>query len=170
MKRAFGLIVGCGALALTACGGEKKAEAPPAAEAPAKLPAGEYEIVSEVTKLASADKSTPATKLKQGDKATTKACVGDDGIPDMAVFVEAGDKCTATSSFARAGRLSVQYQCSRPDHGSLYPNVDGNVTADGFEAVVNTNTSFSGTGDYQLSRHLTGKRIGNCPASGAPKA
>ena len=169
MKFAMGLMVAGCALAVGACGEEKKA-APPAPEKPQTLAAGEYEVVSEVTKLASTDKSTPATKLKQGDKATLKACVGDDGVPDAALFTEAGDKCTATSSFVRAGRISIQYQCNRAGKGNLSPSVDGNITADGFEAVVNSNSSFPATGDYQLSRHMTGKRIGNCPAAGAAKA
>lgn len=169
MKLALGLIMAGCALTFGACGEEKKA-APAAAETPKTLAPGEYEVTGEVTKLASTDKSTPATKVKQGDKVSLKGCVGEDGTPDMALFTEAGDKCTATSSFVRAGRISIQYQCNRAGKGNLYPSVDGNVTTDGFEAVVNSNSSFSGTGDYQLSRHLTGKRIGNCPAAGAAKA
>ena len=36
---------------------------------PATLAAGLYEVSVEVTQLASTDNGTPATKLKQGDKA-----------------------------------------------------------------------------------------------------
>ena len=168
MKAIVQLMAAAAVLALAGCG-EEKAAAPAVAETPKTLAAGEYEMTSEVTKLASADKSTPATKMKMGDKTTSKGCVGDDGVPDMALFVESGDKCTATSSYVRSGRLSIQYQCNRPGHGSLYANVDGNITADGFEAVVNSSTSFSGTGDYNLSRHLTAKRVGNCPAPSEAK-
>jgi hypothetical protein len=153
-------------LALGACGETNKAEAPKA-QTPRTLPAGEYEVTSEVTKLASADKSTPATKLKQGDKATTRGCVDDKGVPDMALFVEAGDQCTVMNSFARAGRLSIQYECQRAGRGKIYPNLDGNTTADGFKAMVNAASSFPGDGDYQLRIDMVGKRVGNCPAPGA---
>ena len=168
MRTMIQLAAATAVLTLAGCG-EEKAVTPAAAETPQTLAAGEYEVSSEVTKLASADKSTPATKIKRGDKTTVKGCVGDDGKPDMALFVEAGDKCTATSSYVRSGRVSIQYQCNRPGHGGLYPNVDGNITAGGFEALVNTSTAFSGDGDYTLSRHLTAKRVGNCPAEVAAK-
>lgn len=149
---------------LTACG----SEAPPAAKAAkAKaLTAGEYEISGEVTKLASADQSTPATSAKMGEKTVTRACVAADGKLDPAMFVEAGDSCTAQSSYIRSGRMSVQYQCTRPRRGNVYPAADGNFTADGFEAIVTVATAFSGDGDYNLTRTLTGRRVGDCPAGG----
>lgn len=156
-------------LALAGCG-ESKAPAPVVAEVPATLPAGLYDVASEVTALASTDKTTPATRLKQGDKSTIKACVAADGTPDMAMFVDPGDTCSATASYARSGRISVQYQCSRPGRGPLYPAADGIYTADGFKAVVNMATSFSGSGDYRLARSITATRVGDCPAGGAPKA
>ena len=46
----------------------------------------------------------------------------------------------------------MQYQCSRPARGNVYPAADGNFTADGFEAVVTVGTAFSGDGDYNLTR------------------
>jgi Protein of unknown function (DUF3617) len=154
--------------ATAGCG--KEAPKPAEAETPAMLVAGVYEVVSEVTKLASADKSVPVTKLKLGDKRTFHACVAPDGIPDPAMFVEAGDTCTANNSFVRAGRLSIQYTCNRPGKGELYPNADGNFTADGYKAVVTIGTSFPGTGDYTATRTLTAKRVGTCPAGGAKSA
>lgn len=149
---------------LTACGSEAPKPAAPE-KAKALLP-GEFEIASEVTSLRSTDKSTPATKAKLGDKATYRACVAADGTLDPAMFIDKGDKCTVQNTYVRGGRLSIQYSCRR-SNGLLYPNVDGNFTADGFEAVVNTGTAFGGTGDYQLSRKLTAKRVGDCPASAA---
>lgn len=142
-------------------------------ETPAAPVAGEYEISSEVTALQSTDKSTPATHAELGDKTTTKGCIAADGTPEPAMFVDAGDKCTTTGSYASSGRISMQYQCSRAGKGNLYPNADGNYTKDGFEALVNVATQFRGPGDYQLTRHLTAKRIGNClagaEAAGATK-
>ena len=141
-----------------------------AVEKPKTLIAGEYEVASEVTKLVSTDQSTPATSLKLGDKATIRACVAADGTPDPAMFVEAGDRCTATSSYVRSGRLSVQYTCTRAGKGELYPNADGNYTADSYKAVVTVGSSFAGDGDYSLTRTLTAKRVGACPAGGTTAA
>ncbi len=151
--------------ATAACGSEPVK--PVEAEAPATLPPGEYEVVSEVTKLASADKSIPATKLKMGQKDVIRACVAADGTPDAAMFIETGDTCTVNNSYARSGRLSVQYTCNRRGKGELYPNADGNFTADGYKAIVTVASSFPGNGDYNLTRTLTAKRVGNCPAGGA---
>jgi hypothetical protein len=150
---------------LVACGSE--APKPVKVAAPKTLPAGEYEIAGEVTKLASADKSVPATPLKLGDKDMRRACVAADGTPDPAMFIEPGDKCTVNNSYGRSGRMSVQYSCQRAGKGELFTNADGNFTADGFEALVITASAFTGDGDYNLTRHLVAKRVGACPASAA---
>jgi hypothetical protein len=151
------------AMATAACG--NSAPKPVEVEKPKTMVAGEYEVVSEVTKLASTDKSTPATKLKMGGKEVIRACVAADGTPDPAMFVEAGDSCTTTNSYLRSGRLSVQYSCKRSGKGDIYPNADGNFTVDGYKALVTAATAFTGDGDYSLTRTLTAKRVGNCPAT-----
>lgn len=155
-------------LAAGGCGSD--ATKPAATEKAATLGAGEYAVSSEVTKLASADQSTPATALKVGDKSVTRACVAADGTLDQAMFVDAGDTCTSDSSYVRSGRLSIQYQCNRPGKGKVFPAADGNFTADGFEAVVTVSTTFAGAGDYELTRRLTAKRVGDCPAAGTTSA
>lgn len=153
---------------LGGCGSEEPAPAAP--EKALALSPGEYEISSEVTKLASADQSTPATSLKMGETSVTRACVAADGTLDPAMFVDEGDNCSAQSSYVKSGRLSIQYQCTRPGKGNVYPAADGNFTADGFEAIVTVGTAFSGDGDYNLTRKLTAKRVGDCPAGGATAA
>ncbi|MDQ3143981.1 MAG: DUF3617 domain-containing protein [Pseudomonadota bacterium] len=169
MTRIMLSMAGGAAIALlAACG----SEAPPAAKA-AKAKAltpGEYEVTAEVTKLASADKSTPATTATVGEKTVTRACIAEGGKLDPAMFVDAGDSCTQQSSYVRSGRLSAQYQCTRPNRGNVYPAADGNFTADGFEAIVTVATAFDGDGDYNLTRMLTAKRVGDCPAGGAAAA
>ena len=162
------MIMAALAVATAGCGnGAPKAAA---VKKPKTLVAGEYEVASEVTKLASTDQSTPATSVKLGDKAVVRACVAADGTPDPAMFVEAGDSCTATNSYVRSGRLSVQYTCTRAGKGELYPNADGNYTSDGYKAVVTVGSSFAGDGDYTLTKTLTAKRVGACPAGGATPA
>jgi hypothetical protein len=152
---------------LAACGSE--APKPVEAATPKTLVAGDYEVSSEVTKLVSTDKTTPATSLKLGAKEVIRASVAADGTPDPKMFVEAGDKCTVTNSYARSGRLSVQYSCARAGKGDLYANADGNFSADGYQALVTAGSSFSGDGDYSLTRTLTARRVGNCPAGDPAK-
>jgi hypothetical protein len=157
------------ALALAACG-EKKEE-PAAVAAPAKLSAGLYEMSAEVTQLASTDNTTPVTKLKQGDKQVVKACVSADGQPDPALLGEAGDKCEIKNSYIRNGRMSAQMSCTREGQsGYVMPAMMGSYSADGFEGEINTLTYFVAEGDYRLTRKVTAKRVGDCPAEGAPKA
>lgn len=156
------------AMALAACGGEKKEEA--AAEAvPATLAAGLYEVTSEVTALASTDNTTPAIKVKQGDKIVTRACVAADGKPAPELLADAeGDKCEIKNSYIRNGRMSAQMSCMRDGHlGYVMPAMMGSYSAGGFEGEINTLTYFNEDGDYRLTRKVTAKRLGDCPAEGA---
>lgn len=162
------LMAASAAALLSSCGSEPAK--PPAAEKPRTLLAGEYEVVSEVTKLASTDRKTPATTLRMGGVETIRACVAADGTVDPAMFVERGDRCTVLNSFARSGRLSIQYDCTRAGTGALYPNVDGNYTDEGFKALVTVGTAFPGDGDYTLTRTLNARRIGACPAAGPARS
>lgn len=157
------------ALALAACGGEKKDEAAAAAAAvPAKLAAGLYEVNAEVTQLASTDNTTPATKLKQGDKQVVKACVSAEGQPDPALLGEEGDKCEIKNSYIHNGRMSAQMSCTRSGlTGYVMPAMMGSFTKDGFEGEINTLTYFYADGDYRMTRKVTAKRIGDCPAEAA---
>lgn len=152
------------ALALAACGGGKKEEA--VEEVPATLAAGLYEVSAEVTALASTDNTTPGTELKQGDKPVTKACVAADGKPEPALLAEnEDDKCEIKNSYIRNGRMSAQMSCSREGHpGYIMPAMMGSYSADGFEGEISTLTYFTGDGDYRMTRKVTGKRIGDCPA------
>jgi uncharacterized protein DUF3617 len=158
------------ALALAACGGGKQ-EAAATEEPPATLAAGLYEVTSEVTALASTDKTTPAIKVKQGDKFTTKACVSADGKPAPELLADAaGDKCEIKNSYIRNGRMSAQMSCMREGHlGYVMPAMMGSYSADGFEGEINTLTYFNEDGDYRLTRKVTAKRVGDCPAAGAEK-
>ena len=159
------MVIAALVMATAGCGGE--AAKPAAAEKPKTPVPGEYEVTSEVTMLASADRTTPATSMKKGDKATIRACIAADGTPDPAMFVDKGDTCTANNTYLRSGRISVQYSCTRPGKGEVFPNADGNYTADGFKAVVVVASGFSGDGDYKMTRMLDAKRVGDCPAGGA---
>lgn len=157
-----------GAMMLAGCSGS---DAPTKAEIAAKPGAGLYEVTADVASLTSTDKTAPATKLKLGDKVAIKACVGADGKLDPALLGEAGDTCTSPSSYVRNGRLSVQLVCKRAgDNGSIMVTTDGKFTADTFEGQAQSETQFYGDGDYRMTRKLTAKRVGDCPAGGVKAA
>ena len=153
---------------LAACSGDAAKPVKEEAKADALKP-GEYEVIDKVDELRSTDNSTPATKMKMaaaGEASpTSRVCVGKDGAIDLKLFAEAGDKCTPSGSYMRGGRLSYQFNCTRAGKGGLSQLVDGKFTADSFEATVSTSTYFGGAGDYALSRTVTGKRVGECPAA-----
>ena len=159
------------AMLLAACGGEKPA---PVEEAATKLTPGLYEVSYDVITLASTDKATPATKLKQGDKGVIKACVGADNQPAPELLGEEGDKCEIKNSYIRNGRMSAQMSCTREGlNGTAMPAMMGSFTADGFKGEISTLTYFVENGDYRLVREVTAKRVGDCPAAPpaeAPKA
>lgn len=158
---------------LAACSGDTAQEPKEETRADALKP-GEYEVTDKVDELRSTDNSTPATATRAaapGEAApTARICVGADGALDPKIFAEAGDTCTETGSYMRGGRLSFQFNCTRPGKGGISQLVDGKFTADSFEASVTSSTYFSGPGDYSLTRTLTGKRVGDCPAAPPPAA
>jgi hypothetical protein len=153
---------------LAACSGDAAKQAKKEAKVDALKP-GAYEVTDKVEELRSTDNSTPATAMMAaaaGEASpTSRICVGKDGAIDPTVFAEAGDKCAATGSYMRGGRLSYQFNCTRAGKGGLSQLVDGKFKADSFEVSVSTSTYFSGPGDYALNRTLTGKRVGECPAA-----
>lgn len=156
------------ALALAACGGEQQ-QAATAEKAPAALPAGLYEVNAEVTQLATTDNTTPATKAKQGDKSVIRACVAADGKPAPELLGEQGDTCEIKNSYIRNGRMSAQMSCKREGmRGEVMPAMMGSFSKDGFEGEITTLTYFIADGDYRLTRKVTAKRVGDCPAGGAP--
>jgi hypothetical protein len=120
-----------------------------------------------VTALHSTDKSTPATKADVGPASVLpdRVCVGAEGLPPAA-FAEAGDTCSPLDSYMRGGRMSLQFRCNRPGRGTLTQTVDGTFKGDSFDAQIVTGTVFATDGDYQMTRTLTGRRVGDCPAPG----
>lgn len=153
---------------LAGCGGEPAAPAAEDKAPPATFPAGEWETTTLVEKLDSSDKSTPATTYKAKATTVAKVCAAAGAKPDPALFVEKGDKCTATSAYAKDGRISSSYNCNRPGHGLVTVTLDGKYDADTFEVAVSTGSFFSGTGDYVMTQNIKGKRLGDCAAAAKP--
>jgi len=160
------MLLAAAAVLLGACSGDSTNEAVTEARAEALQP-GEYEVTTKVESIRSSDQSTPASKSKPGGEAVvTRTCVPADGTPDPALFAEAGETCNAMDNYLRSGRMSLQYKCNRAGQGQLTQLVDGTFKQDSFEAKVMTTTYFAGAGDYELTRSMTGKRVGDCPAAG----
>lgn len=134
-------------------------------ERAASLQPGEYELTMAVESLRSTDATTPATSMTQGSQpVTTRTCVGADNTIDPAAFVEAAESCTAGDTYMSGGRMSLQFRCNRPGKGMLSHLVDGKFTKDSFSGDVITTTIFSGSGDYELTRSVEAKRVGECTA------
>lgn len=151
------------ALLLASCGGEKPAAVEE--EAAAKLSPGLYELNYEVITLASTDKTTPATKLKPGDKGVIRACVAADNQPVPELLGEEGDKCEIKNSYIRNGRMSAQMSCTREGvSGPVMPAMMGSFNDGSFEGEISTMTYFVKDGDYRLVRKIDAKRVGDCPA------
>lgn len=159
------IILGLAAAGLLAACSDSATDAKKEAKAQALQP-GEYEVTAKVDAIRSTDNSTPGTKSAAADPPrVTRTCVPANGTIDAAVFAEADETCTATDRYMRGGRMSLQFKCNRSGEGLMTQMVDGNFTADGFTGKLMTATYFAGPGDYELTRTITGKRVGDCPAA-----
>ncbi len=156
-------------LPLAACGSDvaKPAAEEATAGPPAAFPAGEWEVSALTETLKAADQFTPATKHKVGVTEVSKICSPAGDKPSPALFSDKGDTCTATSDYAKRGRINMSYNCQRPGQGLLTLTFDGKYDADTFEVAVATGTYFSGQGDYVLTQRIKGKRLGDCLAGAA---
>lgn len=154
-------------LMLASCG----SDAPKAAEEkapPATFPAGEWEVTTLTETLKRADAAAPATIHQTGATKVAKVCAAPGPKPDPALFAETGDQCTATSDYAKKGRVNLSYKCERRGNGEVATSIDGNYTADTFEVVAAIGSYFAGSGDYTMNQRITGKRLGDCaPAAKA---
>ena len=151
-------------LMLPGCGSEAPAPVAEDKGPPAIFPAGEYEVSALTETIKAADQSASATKHKVGATDVSKICSPPGSKPDPALFADKGDSCTATSDYAKGGRINMSYNCQRPGHGLLTLTFDGKYDEKSFEVEVATGTYFSGQGDYVLTQRIKGKRIGDCAA------
>lgn len=150
-------------LTLAACGGE---EAPKKAAAPATLPAGEYEVTATVASLTSTDKTPVPTFTTQGERTTTRGCVGADGLPTAELLATRGDTCQLQNPYVRGGRMNFQLNCDRPGQGNVVADVSGTYTAEGFIGTLTANSMFTGPGDFRLVQEVTARKVADqCSAA-----
>jgi hypothetical protein len=149
-------------LAAAACsGGGEEANNQTAAAKPATVPAGQYATDYEVTAFRSTDKQAPAVKAKVGDKSQGGGCVTAGSVPPPELFAGKDYKCSYKYNYIRDGMLNASLGCTLAGTpGEVTMTVEGSYTATGFDAVLETNTFFPGTGDFAMSRKVNGRLTG----------
>ena len=162
------LITAAAAALLAGCGNSTNDKAQAEAGATALQP-GEYALTWSDTERDPAAKMTPASAADgKADAASVfaeRACIAADGAIEPAAFGEKGDQCHMVNSYVRNGILNVQVGCEQEGKGSVTHIASGSFTAaDSFDASVETSTSFTGEGNYKMTRKLAAKRIGECAA------
>ena len=163
MERCF--FAAAAAILIAGCSDDAQQQEQQQPQQRAALTPGEYEASWSVTELRSTDKTEPATELTVGATGTTRACVAEGPAIDPALFAEGEDECTPSSSYTRGGRISIQMECRRADEpGQVMQSVNATSSAEAFEGEVSTSTYLSGFGDYSMTRTVTGRRVGECPA------
>jgi len=161
------IIIAAAAALVAGCGnsGNEKADAQPTATAAALQP-GEYALTWSAIENGPAAKggATAAKALSSADF-PDKACIAADGSIDPAAFGNKADQCHTVNSYVREGTVNVQVGCVREGKGEVSQIASGSFTdAESFDAKIDTSTSFTGGGDYSMTRQLSAKRVGQCAA------
>lgn len=142
-------------LAAAGCSGsgdEKKPAGPPA-----QLPAGTWQVASEVTEFRSTDGTTPVVSAKVGEKANATVCVDKAGDqPAPALFAATGEECTYKSAYIKDGTINAGLECHRKGvPGYIMTSLEGTYSEKGLDAVARTTSYLSVRGGFQMSRKLT---------------
>ena len=162
--RVTAIAAAAAAMILAGCG--SSGEETPVKEAAASLKPGEYQLAwSDIEMKAIDPKEKALAPIDAAAAFPAKACVSSRGGIDPPVFAETGDECKSVNSYTRNGLVNIQLTCTREGKGKLASMIDGKFAAESFDAKVQTSTSFSGEGNYTMSRSVSGKRIGDCPAA-----
>lgn len=162
------VLAAAAAVLASGCSQDEPAPVENESDSAGALAPGLYQATWTVSGIKSTDTSPPSNGIEQGATGTAQGCVAADGTIDPALFAEGEDACTASSSYVRSGRISMQLECSRPgENGQVMQSVNGSGNAEGIEAEVSTTTYLAAVGDYQMTRTLTAKRVGECPPAGA---
>ena len=155
-------------LILAAC--SEGAEQPKQAEAPAveAISAGQWEMVTEVTRVTKLDKGAPVLKMPEGSKTTTGNCVAEADVkkPPASLFAPEGFQCDYRDSYMRNGRFNATLGCTKAGlGGDVSTLVNGSYTADTIEATATIETRLYCEGDARIETKLTGRRTGECSAA-----
>jgi Protein of unknown function (DUF3617) len=154
-------------LAAGACSEASEAPKPAAAPKVDALQAGQWETVTEVTRLVPKDKGSPKINTPAGTKTTASLCVaeGDSKKPDPKLFAGSKDSCEYDNFYMSSGTLNASMKCSRPGlAGTLMTTIYGDYTGDSLNATLDTVTYLATDGDVSIAAKMTGRRVGECTA------
>lgn len=157
-------------LVLAACSEGEQPAKKEADAAPKQLAAGQWEMISEVTKVTQRDKGSPAFKESEGTKKTVSSCLAEADLkkPQPAFFIGEEMDCTTRDAYMSRGRANVTLACKKAGlPGDIATVVNGTYTADTFEGTATTETSLLGEGDVKIEATLAGRRTGECSAAPA---
>lgn len=154
----FILVASCGEAPV-----ENKAQ--PAA---AQLPAGQWELTSEVTALTKADTEAPRINTPAGTRATNSVCAAEGHEVPTAFFAGEGYSCTYGTYYARNGRVNVTLSCRRDGlAGPITMTAEGTYQGDTVEFTRNLRTNLTTQGDAVIDARVTGRRTGQCTPQAA---
>jgi hypothetical protein len=154
-------------LGLGGCGGEP-APAPEAEAAPILMRAGEW-ILTRKTTGYNTPTVTPAQyqeALRQVSEDKICIAIAPDGVPDVAALAGGeGTDCSYKDKLARNGRLIVTLAC-KAGAGTSEIMAEGNYTADTMTLGTTMTKTQGGQPVLRTTHDLSGKRVGDCTASG----
>jgi Protein of unknown function (DUF3617) len=155
-----------GLLVLAGCGGGGATSAQndaAAAEPPETLPAGQWQLSSEVIASRSTDHGPPRIRALVGDRSTAAACVGGDAQAPTTLFTEPGYDCHYGAYYARGGHINADLRCQKSGlSGFVGITIDGTYTGDRIDYTRHLLTQLSTDGDVAIDTHVTGHRTGPC--------
>lgn len=162
------IIVATAAALVAGCGNSANEKAQTEASA-AALQAGEYALTwTDIEKGATANKASAGAadgRTIASSDFPERACIAAGGAIDPAAFGNKKDQCRVVTSYVREGTINVQVECTREGKGDVSQIASGSFSAaDSFDAEVETSTSFTGGGNYTMTRKLSAKRVGECTA------
>ena len=167
-----------GMLALAACGGPEKAESNAASGEKAesagsgapgvKMQPGEWETTVETVKVEAPNMPKEVIGMIGGQqKMTMRSCVTPEQAAEPSGDLFRGKKdgnCTYQNFSVSGGKVKGTMTCSGGDMpGSVSLEMDGQYGGDSYDVSQKMTTTGQGM-SMKIETHVTGRRIGDCPA------
>jgi hypothetical protein len=171
-------VVGAAALAVVALGVGRGAAAGQTGAAGVSLQPGQWEMVMRTTSVESPGAPAEAQaglRAQVGQSQTNLNCMtaaqARDPIREMreSLVLSQGPDCRFTDEIFRDGVIRIRMACPSGSRMSM----DGSFTATTFQASLAVSVQGSAGADMggmRLSANISGRRIGECPATPAPPA
>ena len=132
----------------------------------AALPAGMWELTSEVIAIQSFDPDGTEGAPRPGVRTTEMVCVGE-GRPPPALFAEAGYQCEYDEYDVRDGRITVTMQCAREGlSGPASITARGSFADNSLRYSREIQTDRNADGHLQINSRVTALLAGDCTPGG----